>query len=60
MAEIVVREALTLENIVYGPGSVIPLEVWLRLPERERNKLLNFGKVQWADDRSRRHDDCAD
>ncbi len=46
MAEIVVRQALTLEGIVYGPGSVIPPEVWQRVSERERNRLLNFGKVQ--------------
>jgi len=46
MAEIVVRQALTLEGIVYGPGSVIPLEVWQRVPKREQNRLLNLGKVQ--------------
>ena len=43
---IVVREAVTLEGIVYGPGMEIPPEVWLRLPERERNTLLNLGKVE--------------
>ena len=43
---IVVREALTLEGIVYGPGWEIPPEVWRRLPEREQNTLLNLGKVQ--------------
>jgi hypothetical protein len=42
MAEkILVREALTLEEIVYPPGWEIPLEVWLRVPVRERNILLN-------------------
>jgi len=46
MAEIVVRQALTLEGIVYGPGSAIPPEVWQRVPEREQNRLLNLGKVQ--------------
>lgn len=46
----VVREALTLEGIIYGPGWESPLAVWLRLPVRERNKLLNTGKVQQYDD----------
>ncbi len=47
MAEkIVVREALTLEGIVYGPGWENPFEVWLRVPKRERNMLLNHGKVE--------------
>ena len=47
MAEkIIVREALTLEGIVYGPGWEIPFEVWLRLPIRKRNMLLNIGRVE--------------
>lgn len=47
MAEnILVRETLTLEGIVYPPGGEIPSEVWLRLPVRERNTLLNTAKVQ--------------
>ena len=46
MAEIIVLQALTLENIVYGPGMAIPQEVWLRVPKREQNKLLNLGKAQ--------------
>ena len=47
MAEkVVVLEALTLEGIVYGPAMEIPQEVWLRVPEREQNRLLNLGKVQ--------------
>jgi hypothetical protein len=40
--KIIVREALTLEGIVYTPGWDIPPEVWLRLPERERNALSVF------------------
>ena len=52
MAEIVVRQALTLEGIAYGPGSAIPLEVWLRPPERERNKFLNLGKVKRVENRT--------
>ena len=43
---IMVREALTLEGIVYGPGKELPPEVRLRVPERERNTLLNLGKVE--------------
>ena len=47
MAEkIIVREALTLEGIVYGPGMEIPFEVWLRVPVRERNRLLNTARVE--------------
>ncbi len=42
---ILVREALTLEGIVYGPTMEIPLAVWLRLPVKERNWLENTGKV---------------
>ena len=44
--KIIVREALTLEGIVYPPGWEIPPEVWRRLPKRERNTLLNLGKVE--------------
>jgi hypothetical protein len=50
MAEIVVRQALTLEGIVYGPAMEVPHEVWLRVPERERNKLLNTAKVEQRDE----------
>jgi hypothetical protein len=32
--------------MIYGPGMEIPTEVWLRLPKRERNRLLNLGKVE--------------
>jgi hypothetical protein len=32
--------------MIYGPGDEIPAEVWLRLRERERNALLNLGKVE--------------
>ena len=47
MAEkILVREAFTLEGIVYGPAWEIPLAVWLRVPVRERNTLLNTAKVE--------------
>jgi hypothetical protein len=46
MDRIVVREALTLDGIIYGLGMEIPPVVWLRLPERERNTLLNTGKVK--------------
>jgi len=46
MDPIAVRDALTLNGIIYGPGMEIPPEVWLRLPERERNALLNLGKVE--------------
>jgi hypothetical protein len=42
---IVVREALTLDGIIYGPGDEIPPEVWVRLPKPERNTLLNNAKV---------------
>ncbi len=46
MAEkIIVREALALEGIVYPPGWEIPLDVWMRVPKRERNILMNTGKV---------------
>ena len=45
-----VREALTLEGIVYGPAMEIPLEVWLRLPQKERNTLLNTAKVEQCDE----------
>ena len=48
MAEkILVREALTLEGIVYGPAMEIPMEVGLRAPVRQRNMLLNTAKVAW-------------
>jgi hypothetical protein len=46
MDRIVVRDALTLDGIVYGPGQEIPPAVWLRLPKRERNRLLNLGNVE--------------
>ena len=45
-ARILVREALTLEGIVYGPAMEIPLEVWLRLAVKERNTLLKTAKVE--------------
>ena len=49
MAEkIVVREALTLEGIVYVPGWEIPFEVWMRLPVKERNMLLNTARFSSA------------
>ncbi len=44
MDRIVVREALTLDGIIYGPGDEIPPEVWLRLPELERNTLIELGQ----------------
>ena len=44
--EIVVRGALTLEGIVYPPGWEVPFEVWLRVPKKERNMLLNRAKVE--------------
>ena len=47
---IVVREALTLEGIVYGPDMEIPPEVWRRVPTREQNKLLNTAKVERHDE----------
>ena len=51
MAEkIIVREAVTLEGIVYPPGWKIPLDVWLRVPVRERNILLNTARVQQCND----------
>jgi hypothetical protein len=40
-----------LEGIVCAPDWVIPPEVWLRVPERERNRLLNSGRVE-RDDRT--------
>jgi hypothetical protein len=43
---IVVREAFTLERLVYAPGMEVPPEEWLRLPRRERNRLLNTAKVE--------------
>jgi hypothetical protein len=46
MGRIVVREVLTLDLVVCGPGDEIPLEVWLQLPVQERNTLLNLGKVE--------------
>ncbi len=47
MAEkILVREALSLEGIVYPSGWEIPLTLWLRLPVRERNIILNTAKVE--------------
>lgn len=47
MAEkIIVREALTLEGIVYGPGWEVRFEVSLLVPVRERDTLLNAAKVQ--------------
>jgi hypothetical protein len=47
MAEkIIVREALAVEQIVYPPGWKIPLAVWLRVPVRERNTLLNTARVE--------------
>ena len=48
--KIIVREAVTLEGIVYPPGWEIPLEVWLRVPVKERNMLLNTGKVEERDE----------
>jgi hypothetical protein len=44
-----VREALALDGIVYGPADEIPLKVWLRLPQRERNTLLSLGRVELND-----------
>jgi hypothetical protein len=46
MDRIVVRETLTLEGMIDGPGTEIPPDVWLRLPKRERNTLLNLAKVE--------------
>jgi hypothetical protein len=43
---IVVREAFTLEQLVYVPSMEVPPEEWLRLPQRERNRLLNTAKVE--------------
>jgi hypothetical protein len=43
---LILRQAVTLEGIVYGPGWEVPPEVWRRLPQRERNKLENLGKVK--------------
>jgi hypothetical protein len=37
---IVVREALTLHGIVYGPGMEIPAEAWLRLPRRRDHEEM--------------------
>jgi hypothetical protein len=34
---IVVRQAFTLERLVYVPNMEVPPEAWLRLPQRERN-----------------------
>ena len=44
MAEIVVRQALTLEGIVYGPDSAIPPEVWQRVPERGAEQASQLGE----------------
>jgi hypothetical protein len=44
--KIIVRQALTLEGVVYPPGWEIPLAVWLRLPKRQRNRLLDLGMVR--------------
>ena len=45
-AKIIVREAVSLEGIVFPPGWEIPFEVWLRVPVRERNTFLNTAKVE--------------
>ncbi len=44
--KIMVRESLAIGNIVYGPAMEIPLAEWLRLPVKERNMLLNKGRVE--------------
>jgi hypothetical protein len=44
------RDFGTGEGIVYPPGWEIPLAVWLWLPVRERNTLLNTAKVEQCDE----------
>jgi hypothetical protein len=46
MPTLIVLKALTFDGIVYGPGAEIPPHVCVRLPVRERNTLLNLGKVE--------------
>ena len=48
--KIIVREALALEEIVCPPGWEIPLAVWLRLPVRDHNTLLNTAKVEQCEE----------
>lgn len=48
-ARTVVREAITLEGLVHGPSIEVSAEEWLRLPERDRNRLLNTAKVAVAE-----------
>jgi hypothetical protein len=48
MDHTVVSETLTLDGIVYASGQEVLPEVWLRLPERERNAMLHAARVeQW-------------
>jgi hypothetical protein len=38
-------EVVTLDGIMYAPGELVPSEIWLRLRNKQHNKLLNSGKV---------------
>jgi len=49
MPTVMVLHALTLDGVIYVPGQTIEPEVWLRVPERERNTLQNTAKVRVED-----------
>jgi hypothetical protein len=46
MPVVIVLKVFSLEGLIYTPGQRVDPWAWLRLTDRERNTMINTGKVR--------------